>query len=29
MSQLPNFVAVDNYDQGDLLQVVDQLNGLS
>ncbi len=26
--QLPNYVAVDFYDQGDLLTVVDQLNGL-
>lgn len=25
--QIPNFVAVNWYDQGDLLQVVDQLNG--
>ena len=24
---LPNYIAVDFYDQGDLLQVVDQLNG--
>ncbi len=26
--QLPNFVAVDYYDRGDLLGVVDELNGL-
>jgi hypothetical protein len=26
--RLPNFVAVDFYDQGDLLDVVDALNGL-
>ena len=26
--RLPNFVAVDFYDQGDLLDVVDTLNGL-
>ncbi|MFC5494955.1 hypothetical protein [Nocardioides caricicola] len=26
--QLPNFVAVDYYDRGDLLDVVDELNGL-
>src|SRR5690349_25022533 len=25
--QLPNYVAVDFYDQGDLFKVVDQLNG--
>ena len=27
--QIPNFVAVNWYDQGDLLQVVDQLNGVA
>ena len=27
--QLPNFVAVDYYDRGDLLDVVDELNGVS
>ena len=27
--QIPNFVAVNWYDQGDLLQVVDQLNGFA
>lgn len=26
--QIPNYVAVDNYDQGDLLTVVDRLNGV-
>lgn len=27
--QLPNFVAVDHYDRGDLVSVVDELNGVS
>jgi hypothetical protein len=27
--QIPNFVAVDNYDQGDLVSVVDRLNGVT